>query len=452
MTAQIARLLSYGAYGLPNGVVLLANSWTFAGTPTAAGSGIATLAVWDSDGSYDTLNFSWTVSTDTAPAFGSASVPSKSWTIGKAITTFALPLAAGGNAPVSYGAAQMPEGIVVSPSLAVSGTPMTTGSGTARITARDGDGDTDTLSFAWSVASPNDAVIGEVLSANPNPAGGPDFMVTGDLSCTRDYGHLALIEENPWLQTKELDVDAEMLSAGSVAIENKLNGTYRYRLRGCYPERIPGIGEPVRICEAVGDTLTVTVDGPPPDSVETQLKATYETRLRDSDGDGLGDALHIRRTSAAAGGGLFTHAILRNAPEGGLELVAPDSEGAPTSAEMSLWPVTVSVDLAPGDFNGDGFVDMLVRGLSNAIAGARDRIVYAPGQLGGSPFNEHAVDLEYSDFQADAVKPTEDPATSQRHDEFVSQLKPVYGSVCRRFDARSYCAAFPVEVADRSSP
>ena len=228
--------------------------------------------------------------------------------------------------------------------------------------------------------------------------------------------------------------------------------TYRYRLSGCYPERIPGLGGPVRVCETVGNALTVTVSGPPPDPVETQLRATYETRLRDPDGDGVGDSLHIRRTSAAVGGGLFTHATLRKDPEGTLELVAPDSDGAPTPADVSPWPVTVSVELAPGDFDGDGFVDVLVRGLGNAIAGARDRIVFAPGQLGGSPFNEHAVDPEDADFLADAARPTGGPAPSRWHDEFVSQVKPVYGSVCRRFDARSYCAAFPVEVADGPRP
>ena len=435
--------LSYGAYGLPNGVVLLANSWKFSGTPTSAGSGTATLAVWDSDGSHDTLNFSWTVSADAAPAFGSASVPPQSWTAGEPIATFALPLAAGGNAPVSYGAALLPEGIIVTPSLAVSGMPMATGSGSARITARDGDGDIDTLTFAWTVASPNEPVTGEVLSADPNPAGGPDFTVTGDLSDIRDYDRLTLAEENPWRQTKESDIDAATFSTGGVAVENKVNGIYRYRLNGCYLERIPRLGKAVEICETVGDPLVVTVDGPAPDAVATQLRATYEMRIRDPNGDGVGDALHIRRTSSAAGGGLFTHALLRKVPERGLELVPPESDAAPKSAEVSLWPVTVSAELVPGDFNGDGFVDVLVRGLGNAIAGARDRIVYAPGRLGGAPVHSQAMDDEYGSLQS---------AASQPYDGVTRQTGPALRAVCKRFDARSYCSAFPVDSVDGSRP
>jgi len=60
-----------------------------------------------------------------------------------------------------YGAAGLPEGVTLSPTLRLSGTPLATGSGTATVTARDSDGDTATLTFNWTATLP--AGTGTVL-------------------------------------------------------------------------------------------------------------------------------------------------------------------------------------------------------------------------------------------------------------------------------------------------
>ena len=134
--------LSYGAAGLPEGVQFRidGDSRVFSGAPAKAGSGTATLAVRDSDGDIDTLSFSWTVAANAVPSFGTSTVPAQAWTAGKAIVPFTLPSATGGDGTLSYGASGLPAGIAVSPELTVSGTPGSTGGGTAALTARDADG------------------------------------------------------------------------------------------------------------------------------------------------------------------------------------------------------------------------------------------------------------------------------------------------------------------------
>ena len=114
---------------------------------------------------------------DSAPSFGTGSVPAKSFTYGTAITEFQIPAATGGNGGVSYSVSGLPAGLVFDASgtdtngcpgtepREVCGTP-TGGGGTVTVTARDADSNTassdeDTLTFSVSVAS------GATLASNP---------------------------------------------------------------------------------------------------------------------------------------------------------------------------------------------------------------------------------------------------------------------------------------------
>ena len=139
-----------------------------------------------------------------------------------------------------------------------------------------------------------------------------------------------------------------------------MNGVYTYRLTGCYHERTY-IGaarewEFVRICEPVGDPLAVTVTGPEPDPVARQLADTWQARVGDLGGDGRKD-LHLKRTSASAGGGLLSDVILRQTPDGGFEAV-PAPPGSANAGRAAPWPVAAAVDLVAGDINLDGFADI----------------------------------------------------------------------------------------------
>ena len=153
--------LVYVASGLPTGVSLSADR-TVVGTPAMTEKGTARVRVFDADNNTDTLNFDWTVAEDKAPDFGNVTVPAQHWVAGSAITSFTIPQATGGNAPLTYTATGLPAGVSLSEDLVVSGTPASTAArrDTATVRVRDVDGDTAVLSIAWTVDHPETTLIG----------------------------------------------------------------------------------------------------------------------------------------------------------------------------------------------------------------------------------------------------------------------------------------------------
>ena len=112
-----------------------------------------------------TRTYGWVSLIETAPGgttadFDDATVPAKSWTQNSAISSFTAPAASGGNAPLSYTAKGLPTGVSMSIARVVSGTPSMTGSGTAKVTATDADGDFATLTFEWTVAAARRLTMG----------------------------------------------------------------------------------------------------------------------------------------------------------------------------------------------------------------------------------------------------------------------------------------------------
>ncbi len=68
------------------------------------------------------------------------------------------------------------------------------------------------------------------------------------------------------------------------------------------------------------------------------------------------------------------------------------------------------VNLILKDFNLDGFVDVLLRGLGSAITGELDRIVYAPGgKVGGHPAKLKTVDAAFKKFLTEVNAWIDDP-------------------------------------------
>ncbi len=186
----------------------------------------------------------------------------------------------------------------------------------------------------------------------------------------------------------------------------KPDGTYSYRMRGCRTEYDRDINAPSYRCIDLGNALTVTVDGPVPDSVAKQLRYTYTAHVGDFDGNNHTDLL-IKRTSAGVGAGIFQTVILSQESKGKFALEAPSETGILTA---SAFPVASGVDLVVGDFNLDGFVDVLLRGLGSAITGELDRIVYAPGgKTGGHPTKLKTVDTAFKKFLTQVNAWIDDP-------------------------------------------
>ena len=310
------------------------------------------------------------------------------------------------------------------------------------MTARDSDGDTATLSFGWKVKSPDGDGTGTVLSVSPNPTTSENYTVSGAYTGTRSYIYFTLYETNPW-------GDVTPFRHASVpftqAIANRLDGTYTYRLEGCYLKQYQNYPEAEEICEIVGDTLSVTVDGPDPDSVGAQLGYTFQARVN-STSPATATMLFIDRTSAATGGGVFQDIVLRKSGNA-FELVEP---GSVAGTSPGSWSTTTAVDLVLNDINLDGFVDVLVRGLGSAITGAVDQIVYAPGRTGGSPTILTAVGSSLKNFLFEVGSWTQNPMFFQQQTEPYRVRIYLYRKNCFIGESRRYCIATRIPVYENS--
>ena len=163
---------------LPAGVVRNATTREVSGTPTAALA--ATTYTWtatDADG--DQVELTFTAAVDGIPTFGDETVADVTWTKGKAIDSFFLPEAAGGDGRLTYTLTPDPPAGVdrVGTTREVSGTP-TGGLARSRFqwAVEDEDGDGETLEFHVTVVEPPVATL--ALSASTIDEGGTGSTAT----------------------------------------------------------------------------------------------------------------------------------------------------------------------------------------------------------------------------------------------------------------------------------
>ena len=122
--------------------------------------------------------------------------------------------------------------VVMSADRQVSGIPTAPGSGSATVSASDYDGDTDSLSFAWTVVPRSTGR----LTATPNPSTG-NYIVSGSFTTSRTYEWISLIETAPGGATTYYDVhDASDIRQ---SFSERPAGMYSYRVEGCYFEEHP---------------------------------------------------------------------------------------------------------------------------------------------------------------------------------------------------------------------
>ena len=143
--------LSYGATGLPDGLLFTKSTRTIAGTPTRHGPFAVRYTVTDSDGDSAYVEFTITVNQDfepTAPSISGISARKGS------LFTRQLPEGTGGDAPLSYNATNLPTGLTfITTTRTITGTPTTEQAPTVTYTVRDADGDTDSTTFVFTVAA-----------------------------------------------------------------------------------------------------------------------------------------------------------------------------------------------------------------------------------------------------------------------------------------------------------
>ena len=126
--------------------------------------------------------------------------------------------------------------------------------------------------------------------------------------------------------------------------------------------------------------ISVNVYSGPPievDGIWDQKDYIYQVRKGDINGDGKLD-LFIKRTSGGnANNGVLSTSILQQQADKTFSVLTATPAQLNTAAS---WANT-NVEVVLGDFNMDGYVDLILKGIGNHIAGANNQMVFSKGQL-----------------------------------------------------------------------
>ena len=140
---------TYAVQGsLPAGLAFDPSTRTISGTPTSVGSGTITIRATNSGGHAD-----WTVAysfaADTTPS--APTVANQTGAVNTPVD-LTLPVGTGGNSPLAYSIANLPDGLSFDGSTRrITGTPTTDQVKTVTYTVTDVDGDTDSETFTFTI-------------------------------------------------------------------------------------------------------------------------------------------------------------------------------------------------------------------------------------------------------------------------------------------------------------
>ena len=205
----------------------------------------------------------------------------------------------------------------------------------------------------------------------------------------------------------------------SVTFTNKAAGNYYYRVGNYYSEYY-WIDYGAEIAVTVGPSV-------PRDPLSTQLLYRYDTRYGDGNGDGRTDLFVNRIAGGSSGNGAIEMLMLLQASGGQFSSFVPSAAQA---AVANTWP-QAPIQVVLQDFNVDGFVDLLLKGVRNSIGGALNQIVYAPGRAGAlQPLGVRAVDAGLKRFAANSRDYFADTGYFSRNAPLTYVAVPIWYYYC----------------------
>lgn len=196
---------------------------------------------------------------------------------------------------------------------------------------------------------------------------------------------------------------------GNISITSPAPGVHRYRAvyllmtwQGGYQS-------------VYGPEATIVIDQnrqvqrPARPSLTVQIAAEFSVSSGDIDANGTRD-LYIRRSSPLpeGGNGTIGDVLLRQNQQGKFEPSLPTAQERAISAGWQPAPVVVG----KRDVNIDGYLDLILRGVTNAagLARASNQILFAPGASGiDQPPSARAVDARLAKFSTDVDRHLVDP-------------------------------------------
>ncbi len=143
------------------------------------------------------------------------------------------------------------------------------------------------------------------------------------------------------------------------------------------------------------NAISVTVYSGPPiqvDGLWDQKDYTYQVRKGDINADGKLD-LYVNRTSGGnANNGVLNTTILQQQADKTFSVLAATPAQFSTAASSA----TANIQVVLSDYNMDGYVDLILKGIGDHISGANNQMVFSKGQLfSGQGSSVRDIDEEF---------------------------------------------------------
>jgi hypothetical protein len=201
------------------------------------------------------------------------------------------------------------------------------------------------------------------------------------------------VDGGGWVQVSLPDNSFSLNAAG------KPEGTYQYRLVYSYDDCCSGGGYQY----VFEGPVTVEVGVPP---IPLSEEHEYSSRHGDLDNDGDMD-LYIKRMAGTSWQLPIAELVLRQNSNGTFNVETTVSQA--TRNIVNGWGISMTSPQL-SDFNADGYMDLLIQGLSLASVGPHDLIVFAANGPGAPPPSARLLDESIQDFFTDIVGYMNDPS------------------------------------------
>ena len=126
--------------------------------------------------------------------------------------------------------------------------------------------------------------------------------------------------------------------------------------------------------------ISVNVYSGPPievDGIWDQKDYIYQVRKGDVNGDGKQDLFVNRISGGNSNNGVLNKTILQQQADKTFSVLT----ATPAQLNAAASWATASVEVVLSDFNMDGYVDLILKGIDNHITGANNQMVFSKGQL-----------------------------------------------------------------------